>query len=334
MKRILVFALKLAVTFGGIGWVALSMADELAREQDALVEMVRDSDALWLLGALAVTAVSMALSGLQWWILLRRQGIGLSLYETQKCYFVGLFCNTFMPGNAGGDAKKVYDVYRGAKDLAGGFTATLFDRVFGLFMLDVIGMAAGFWMVRTTPASSPALMPIVWIFAAMCLFFAAVFSRRLGALAVRALEALRLRKPAEAFDSIRRRFHLYRDPKLWAGLLTLSGFIQFTRVLIHWMLAVAIGLDAPFVAFLYFVPLLGVVSALPISVGGFGPREALAQSLFALVAFSPVESFVLTELSVLVVILVSLPGGIAFLTAQTRPAADERHMREKEGEGR
>ncbi len=317
MKKVLLTLLKLAVTLGGVGWVVLSVRDELHREQDALLEMVRDADLLWLGGALLITALSMVLSAVQWWWLLRRQGIECPLPTAVKRYFVGLFFNTFMPGNAGGDAKKVYDVYRGERDLAGGLTATLFDRVFGLFTLDAVGCAAGFLLASGNPRMAAYLVPCLWILAAMCCFFAAVFSRRIGAFFVRLLRRCRLPWAADRFDAVRRRFHLYRDVRLWCGILALSLVIQFTRVLVHWMLAAALGLEAPFAVYAFFVPLLGVVSALPVSIGGFGPREALAQTLFALVAFTPVESFVLTELSVLVVVLVSLPGGIAFLAAQS-----------------
>jgi hypothetical protein len=55
------------------------------------------------------------------------------------------------------------------------------------------------------------------------------------------------------------------------------------------------------------------VSALPISIGGFGPREFLAQSLFARAGVASLESVVIQLLAYFVSLLLSLFGAFAFL---------------------
>jgi hypothetical protein len=55
-----------------------------------------------------------------------------------------------------------------------------------------------------------------------------------------------------------------------------------------------------------------VISALPISIGGFGPRELLAQSLFAKAGVPGLESVLVQLLAYLASLLLSLFGAIFF----------------------
>ncbi len=74
-----------------------------------------------------------------------KQNVNLSYGRLLKLYFVGLFFNNFMPGNVGGDFKKVYDIrVQGGQDSVGaGLTATFFDRIFGLFFLNALALGVG-----------------------------------------------------------------------------------------------------------------------------------------------------------------------------------------------
>jgi len=316
---------KFAVTFVGIGWVFSRISTEFADQPDVAIELLTAVRYDFLFGALVLTAISMFFSSLQWRFLLGRQGIDFSIKKATRLYFVGLFFNTFMPGNVGGDAKKIYDVYSSEGDLSRGFTATVFDRLFGLFVLTLIGVVAGFLSVHRDLEGGRYLLPSLWIFLGMLLLFVALLSRRVGEFILLLFRKIKFQWGSERFFLLFERFRLYRKGQLLTGVLLFSLVIQSTRILVHWMLALSLGLEAPLVIFFFFVPLIGIVSALPISIGGFGPRELIAQNLFSLVSFSSIESFVLTELSVLVVIAVSLPGGIAFLFSEKRKMQPKRN---------
>ena len=58
--------------------------------------------------------------------------------------------------------------------------------------------------------------------------------------------------------------------------------------------------------------MIAVISALPISIGGFGPRELLAQSLFAKAGVPGLESVLVQLLAYLASLLLSLFGAIFF----------------------
>ena len=99
-----------------------------------------------------------------------------------KLYHVGLFFNNFMPGNVGGDVKKVYDIrMQGGQDTVGaGFTATVFDRLFGLFFITLFALAVGALFFVHDPEQRAFIWPSVWIFLGFCVMFAGLLSRRIG----------------------------------------------------------------------------------------------------------------------------------------------------------
>jgi uncharacterized protein (TIRG00374 family) len=261
----------------------------------------------------------MVLRTYQWWLLLEKQEIQISFRQVFRYYFTGLFFNNFMPGNVGGDIKKVWDINKHTGQFGAGFTATLFDRLLGLFFLNGLSLGVGVLFFINDPATSFLILPSLWIFFGFVFFFSVLFSRRLSN---RTENILRQWAPGfitYRFCSVRDRFHLYRDWNLWIKLIMLSSSNQILRVLVHWFCAIAIGVHLPLSYFLYFIPIIAVVSALPLSIGGFGPRELLAQTLFSKVGVSPLYSVMIQLLAYGVTLIVSLCGGIFFVT--------ERHKR-------
>ncbi|MFM6151594.1 MAG: hypothetical protein ACKPE3_01130, partial [Sphaerospermopsis kisseleviana] len=57
----------------------------------------------------------------------------------------------------------------------------------------------------------------------------------------------------------------------------------------------------------------GIVTALPISIGGFGPRELVAQNLFMRVGVTPMDAVVLQFVAYLLGLGCSLLGALEFV---------------------
>lgn len=265
--------------------------------------------------ALLCLAVSNFTACLQWKLLLERQGVHLTYGRLLKLYYVGLFFNNFMPGNVGGDVKKVYDIrMQGGQDSVGaGFTATVFDRLYGLFFVTIFTLAMGALFFAYDDAQRAFLWPSVWIFLGFCTMFAALFSRRLGNLCCLAMSKVLPGRVQERVIHMFNRFRDFRSVKLWIQISLLSVATQSLRILVHYFCGIAVGVALSISWYFYYIPLVAIVSALPISIGGFGPREFLAQSLFARAGVASLESVVIQLLAYFVSLLLSLFGAFAFL---------------------
>jgi uncharacterized membrane protein YbhN (UPF0104 family) len=313
-KKLLIFVLKLVVTATMIGFVFanLSAGGQDLDWSDLPHALGQISLSAWALGGLLL-GTSFVFSGLQWWFLLRRLGVDVSWLRALRFYFIGLFFNNFLIGNVGGDLKKIYDIHRDSSKLAAAVTATLFDRIFGLFVINGICLVAFAIWFENDDAMNGLGLPSMGIFTAMICFFCVLFSKRLGQMAESFLVRLRLRRPAQMLASLRECFQALRSPGFLFSVLILSCVIQLERIGVQWVLGEDMGLGLSISVYLLFVPLIGIVSALPISVGGFGPRELLAQSLFARVGIQPWPATVLQLAATLLGMFISLIGALDFL---------------------
>jgi uncharacterized protein (TIRG00374 family) len=260
-------------------------------------------------------AVSNFTACYQWKLLLEKQGVRMKYGELLKLYYVGLFFNNFMPGNVGGDVKKVYDIrMQGGQDTVGaGFTATVFDRLFGLFFITLFALAVGALFFVHDPEQRAFIWPSIWIFIGFCVMFAGLLSRRIGKFFCDFAAKILPEKIETRLLRMFERFQKFRSKKLWVNIICLSMVTQSLRIFVHFFCGIAVGVNLSMSWYFYYIPLVAIVSALPISIGGFGPREFLAQSLFARAGVPGLESVVIQLLAYFVSLLLSLFGAVVFL---------------------
>lgn len=315
MKRYFIFFLKVIVTVALAYVVFRNIAQTPGFDSGDLSGVISHIKVWPLLVALLCLLVSNFTGCLQWKKLLETQGVYLSYFHVLRLYFVGLFFNNFMPGNVGGDVKKVYDirVQGGVDSVGAGLTATFFDRLFGFFFLTLLALGVGSLFFIHDPAQRVFVLPSLWAFLGFCLLFAMIFSRRLGKLISKILSVVVPEKFIIRFERMLERFRSFRIWKLWGKLFVLSTITQILRVLVHYFCGLALGLDIAVSWYFFYIPLVALVSALPISIGGFGPRELLAQSLFAKAGVPVLESVIVQLLAYLAGLLISLFGAVFFL---------------------
>ena len=282
---------------------------------DDLDRLFETRSILPLFLALACLAVSNFTACFQWKLLLERQDIRLGYGHLLKLYYVGLFFNNFMPGNVGGDAKKVYDIrMQGGQDTVGaGLSATIFDRLFGLFFITLFALAVGLLFFMHDAEQRAFMWPSLWIFMGFCALFASLFSRRLSHLLCKVVAMSLPTKIGKRIVHLFERFQQFRSVRLWISICGLSAVTQALRILVHYFCGIAVGVDLSVSWYFYYIPLVAIVSALPISIGGFGPRELLAQSLFARAGVPGLESVVIQLLAYFVSLVLSLFGAFVFL---------------------
>src|SRR5436853_1595944 len=146
MKRSALIILQLLVTAAGIWYV---FHDPEKRTQ--VVAALRQADPGWLaLGWICYGAVEV-LATVRWQMLLRVQGIVLSWLRALAIVMIGLFFNMFLPGLVGGDAVRLYLVFKCApRKKAPATLSVAMDRILGMLailFLTVLSVALRFhWL--------------------------------------------------------------------------------------------------------------------------------------------------------------------------------------------
>lgn len=214
----------------------------------------------------------------KWRMVLGASGGGqkLSIRDTAGCYSAGLFSNLFLPTVVGGDVVRATLAARALGRTEAVVFGSVADRVIDFAALGLLigtGMVfALFGGAELAGWSGPlaAIVAIVGIGTAVLILpllfrrplnrWPRRFRRRIG----RALVALR---------------HMARRPRVAVLALVLSLSMQSLFILVSARLGEAVGASAPLWAWFVVWPLAKAAGMLPVSLGGFGVRDAALTSL-------------------------------------------------------
>jgi glycosyltransferase 2 family protein len=321
-RAIAVLAAKVALSVG-------LMAVLIARIPLASVaESLRAARPEWLAAAFGLLLLSNLVGAYQWSQLLVAVGIRIPLWKVCAYYHVGLFFNNFLPANIGGDLARIADASRHGETRAAALSTVLLDRMIGTLAL------ASLALVTTLPAIDAFHLRVVYL--ALVAFFVlsvmllwVVFHPALLPALERILARVGLGGWKPQLDDLAHRLQGFRGQRaLFLKLLSVALAVQVARILVHALVARALGLKIELAYFFLFVPLLAVVVSLPISFNGIGVREGAGVVLFGLVGVSRAPAFSLQFTTYLVSVAVSLLGGVVFLARLPGRRAAARSMAE------
>jgi glycosyltransferase 2 family protein len=249
----------------------------------------------------------------RWRMLMRPLMPVLSLARLFGIYCIGLFFNLTLPTLVGGDVVKMYYAGRPSKAYAQSFAATFLDRDAGMLAMMIIACGA----IMVHPVFVPGIPVPLIIWSAFAAFvagniaiFAPYFHRRL----INLLHRLHMAKIAAKVDMISNAFQVMgKHPMLLLGSLLISLVNQLLVIAVSWIMAIGLRLHISPVWFLVFIPVITLISMIPISLNGMGLREYAFMSLFGAIGVAPETCVALGLLSSIVIILSSLPGGIVYM---------------------
>jgi hypothetical protein len=309
LRRALTLLLK-AVVSTGLLYLLLGRTD-LVR----LWSHVRGASPAWLAAGLALYFLMILLSVWRWRILLEAQHIDVPRGRLLNSYLVAPFFNNFLPSNIGGDVIRVRDTARqaGSKTLA--TTIVLMDRGLGLLALLTIA-ALGATVAGRAGGHPPALASMLWLALAGGLA-ASAFAVLMPGVVARLLSPLRLIHQEWVGERIGRltgALTKFRNAPVALGTC-LAGAVVVQAMLVGFYAAVVHSMHIPISAWhlAVIVPVSFVVQMAPVSLNGFGVREATFTYYFSRIGL-PIESaLVVSFMGAGLIILFSLSGAVAYL---------------------
>ena len=309
-RRLVAPIVKAAVSIALL-WVLFSRVD-VAR----LWAVARTASAPWLLGALGLYLLMVLTSAWRWGLLLRAQHLRFSFRMLTESFLVATFFNNFLPSNIGGDVIRIADTARaaGGKTLAA--TVVLMDRgigLLGLVLMAAIGATAAQRAFGTTAGGIGAGMlwagfGIATMIAAPALLVPRAFTRILQPLRVIHPEWIDAR--LERFTSVLARFR--ETPASIGGCFVGAPMVQTLLVAFYLAIAHSMRIPVGFAELAVIVPITFIVQMLPLSMNGFGVREATFGFYFGRLGL-PLESALLVSfMGAALIMLFSLSGGMTY----------------------
>ncbi len=254
----------------------------------------------------------------RWRMLMRPLMPILTVSQLFAIYCIGLFFNLTFPTVVGGDVVKMYYAGKPSKSYAQSFAATFLDRDAGMLAMMIIACAAIIAYPVRVPRVPVSL--IVWIaFAAFLLGNIGIFSPYFHRLLTGLLQRLHLHHIAKKVDTISNAFQIMGKHKaVLVNSLVISFFNQLLVIAVTWIVALGLGIHLSFMYFLIFIPVITLISMIPISLGGMGLREWSFLSLFKAMGVPDASCIALGIISSIMIILSSLPGGIVYIFFRNR----------------
>ena len=253
------------------------------------------------------------LQAFRWSIILRSFDISARYGQLYSIVLIGCFFNLFLPSTVGGDFFRAY--YLGKHEKTGlpvAATTTLLDRISGISALLFLGLFCSFFSAQSLGG-----IPLRIIFVGIFLVFLVGIVMFFNPFLHRLLEKMMIRIGAKGLAE--------RTPQISEGatrfrknipdvLLTfcLSLVIQLIAISSVWVAAMAMHIDAPFLLFLIFVPLINIAVSIPLTINGVGLREGMYFLLFSQIGIPMEASITLSLVTMLLNFSMALPGGFVY----------------------
>lgn len=211
--------------------------------------------------AVVLYTIGQVFSAIKWGMLGRSVGLDRPYGDYLKFYFIGMFFNIFGLSTLGGDLVRALYL-GGGRRLGLAINSVVFDRGSGLAAL----MALGAITLLAYPQPN-----LPW------LLTAAAILGGLG-LIVGWWTCPYLVRLLPKDNSIRRHIEVdllpfWRDSWLLIRITLVSVTFHVLQVVVQYFVVKAAGAEVPFTYCMVFHPILSVMMALPVSLGGFGVRE-------------------------------------------------------------
>lgn len=285
-----------------------------------LWDAVRKVNAWWLTAAVITAGLPAILGIVRWQWILEVQGLKMKFSRLFSISFIGLFFNAFMLGSTGGDVIKAwYVAHETHHKKAEAIATVVVDRLIGLLALFVITlfmMALYHNRVFDDPKllwfSIATLAVVVFTVIGTIVGLWPGFVDKFGG-----LRSWLQRFPQ--YSMLRRMVDAYRvyasHPMILFKTFAISFVIHFFSMLSIW--CVGRGLDvtsAKFTDYFLYLPIINSVTAVPITISGFGVREGMYIKMFHEVGVPEAVALVMSLLGYLATLFWSIVGGAFFLT--------------------
>jgi len=301
--RILVSAALLYFAFRGINFAAIQ--SRLSQISPA-----------WMLLAVVATVFQIFLGALRWREISAACSATLGTAQAFRYNMIGHFFNQTLPSTIGGDAMRLWLVKQTGAGWRAGTYSVLVDRAIGLVALAIIVVVSLPWsydLVGNHRGRYALLLVDIGALAASVGFLI------LGRLSWKWLTTFWPTKHVHACSVIANKVIFSRGSGPKIAVLSLS--IHVMAVVIAWCAVRSIAAPAEFEQLFLLVPPIMLITMLPISIAGWGVREATMMVAFGYAGLAQADGTVVSLLFGATSFIVGAIGGLVWILSAEKAKA-------------
>lgn len=304
MRDELIVATKVAISACVI--YAIGRRVELGQ----MVASLHQANFLHLGVAVVLAVVAVPVVSVRWRMLAAMFSVRLSTGLATQATFAGLFVGQVLPGALGADVVRGWMIWHQGLPNKMVIASLVADRVISLAAVGLMILAALPALMPYLPEPVVALIKLGLMVGLLILLLAFMAARLLKSQRVKSWQQAARRRLTEA--GVR----LSRKTLVIALLLATLG--HGLVILSAYFLSLAMKVDSSLWMWLLVMPIVTLVTAIPISINGWGVRELAMVQLWSLFGISRSDAFLISICMGLVAIVSSLPGSWFWLVKRRR----------------
>lgn len=261
---------------------------------------------LWF-AAVGILLLAQVLSSARWWILSMALEFKGAWGKYLGYYFVGMFFNLFLPTGVGGDFFKIHFLSRGIGRKIAAALTVLGDRFFGLTAMVLMG--AVFVLVQ------PGLLPKPFVNGMVITGGVIILSLVGMPFILKILMGMDFSILKGIPVSVTR----WHQPNTLLPILVLSFCLQAMGMGAVALMGNGMGIDVPAAFYFAILPIVNIMTMIPITFNGIGIREGTLVYLLGLRGIEPEPALALGLLFFSIQVATSLLGGMVYAFGFHRP---------------
>ena len=302
-KNVLILALKLTVTAGLIYWVVLPGV-----EVDTILDRIdRLSPGFVLIAAALIFFQNVIVVTWRWERVVAAIDAAVPPWRLFKTTIITLFFNQVLPSTIGGDGMRIWLLRGMGRPTGLAFRSVLIDRLLGFFGLLLLGLVGSLYLMVRLDDAGP-----VWVLALISLAGLALIA--LAPALVGVMRLLPIDRIRRGFATLAREVDLLaRDRPRLMKLVAASVVGQLALAAAVSCLARGLEVHVDLLGAFAVVPGVMVAASIPISIAGWGVREASMVVGLGLLGVGQSDAALISIGFGLLVLLFGLLGGLVWL---------------------
>jgi len=302
-KRRLNFIIQLAVS---IGLIILLLRLINISDMFSLLKNVNLYYFILLLVLISFDRIFMAY---KWHLLLKIKDMSISVFSAIKTYYIGTFIGIFLPTTVGGDIVRVLKLRSEKRRGTDALSSVILERILGFIASAILAPIAALFLISFLKLN---VWRFLWIAGAFLFLFTILMLISFSEVIVQKIDKNERLSKNLLFSKFKKLYLSYAEYKNHKGLLSLflalSILEQLAAVIGTYLACRALNLSIPFIYFLLIIPLVQLISRIPISFEGLGVNEGLLVYFFSLLGLSKTGAFTIGLLGHIAIIIATLPA--------------------------
>jgi uncharacterized protein (TIRG00374 family) len=261
----------------------------------------------YLFSAAAMLLLQAVANAVRWSMVIKIISSRVRLRVALQITFIGMFFNQVLPSSIGGDAMRIWSIRHHGFPLRTAINSVLLDRLIAL-------VALALFMLITYPVlhqlvdnpllrAAVVIAPLVLIAGFAMLYYFRKIPRRFYGWRI-----------TDEIRHISTEAHqVTRTPRRAIEIVMLSIVMHAMTGMAIYEVARGLGLSIGLLECVVLTPPILLIAVLPISMGGWGVREAGMVTALAFAGIAAHDALIVSILLGLLLMLISIPGGFFWL---------------------